>query len=88
VKAARAEAPAETVTMLFTDIDGSSDSVRALGADRWESVLERHAEIIRKASDQRAGAAFDAAFREGSAAKFEHLEAMANGVLVRASSGE
>jgi len=35
--------------MLFTDIEGSSDGVRMLGADRWESILERHAEIIRGA---------------------------------------
>src|SRR6195256_3413289 len=41
--------------MLFTDIEGSSDSVRALGADRWESVLERHAAIIRDALDRYAG---------------------------------
>src|SRR5258706_5728495 len=41
--------------MLFTDIEGSSDSVRALGPDRWESVLERHAAIIRDALDTYAG---------------------------------
>src|SRR3982074_3519344 len=35
--------------MLFTDIEGSSDGVRTLGADRWESILERHTEIIRAA---------------------------------------
>jgi predicted ATPase/class 3 adenylate cyclase len=34
--------------MLFTDIEGSSDSVRTLGADRWESVLEHHAAIVRE----------------------------------------
>jgi predicted ATPase/class 3 adenylate cyclase len=55
VKAARAEAPAGTVTMLFTDIEGSSDSVRALGADRWESVLEHHTGIIREALDKHSG---------------------------------
>src|SRR3982074_1567508 len=41
--------------MLFTDIEGSSDSVRALGADRWESVLERHTAIIREALDKHSG---------------------------------
>src|SRR5258706_1181906 len=41
--------------MLFTDIEGSSGSVRALGPDRWESVLERHAAIIRDALDTYAG---------------------------------
>jgi predicted ATPase/class 3 adenylate cyclase len=55
VKGTRAEAPAGTVTMLFTDIEGSSDSVRALGADRWESVLERHTAIIREALDKHSG---------------------------------
>jgi predicted ATPase/class 3 adenylate cyclase len=35
--------------MLFTDIEGSTDKVRALGADRWESVLELHAGIVREA---------------------------------------
>src|SRR5882762_4200076 len=53
--AARAQAPAGIVTMLFTDIEGSSDSVRALGPDRWESVLESHAAIIRDALDRYAG---------------------------------
>jgi Adenylate and Guanylate cyclase catalytic domain len=49
VKAIRAEAPAGTVTMLFTDIEGSSDRVRSLGADRWEAVLEHHTGIVREA---------------------------------------
>ena len=40
MKATRAEAPAGIVTMLFTDIEGSSDAVRTLGADKWEAVLE------------------------------------------------
>jgi predicted ATPase/class 3 adenylate cyclase len=35
--------------MLFTDIEGSSDGVRTLGADKWEAVLERHTGIIREA---------------------------------------
>jgi predicted ATPase/class 3 adenylate cyclase len=42
-------APAGTVTMLFTDIEGSSDGVRTLGTDKWEAVLERHTQIIRQA---------------------------------------
>jgi predicted ATPase/class 3 adenylate cyclase len=55
VKASRAEAPAGIVTMLFTDIEGSTDGVRALGADRWESVLEHHARIVREALAAHAG---------------------------------
>ena len=35
--------------MLFTDIEGSSDGVRTLGADKWEAVLERHNDIVREA---------------------------------------
>jgi predicted ATPase/class 3 adenylate cyclase len=49
VKAIPVAAPAGTVTMLFTDIEASSDGVRTLGADRWETVLEHHTSIIRKA---------------------------------------
>ncbi|HVS49039.1 MAG TPA: tetratricopeptide repeat protein [Candidatus Dormibacteraeota bacterium] len=49
MKATRAGAPAGTVTMLFTDIEASSDGVRILGADRWEAVLELHTRIIRDA---------------------------------------
>jgi len=41
--------PAGTVTMLFTDIEGSTAGIRALGSDRWEEVLEVHAEIVRTA---------------------------------------
>ena len=35
--------------MLFTDIEGSTRAVRALGTDRWEAILERHTRIIRDA---------------------------------------
>ena len=49
MKATLAGAPAGTVTMLFTDIEASSDGVRTLGADKWEAVLERHTGIIREA---------------------------------------
>jgi predicted ATPase/class 3 adenylate cyclase len=35
--------------MLFTDIELSTEQVQTLGPDRWESVLERHSGIIRKA---------------------------------------
>ena len=31
-------APSGTVTMLFTDIEGSSDGVRTLGTDNWEAT--------------------------------------------------
>ncbi|MDP9265319.1 MAG: tetratricopeptide repeat protein [Chloroflexota bacterium] len=40
--------PSGTVTMLFTDIEGSTQLVRALGTDRWEAVLEFHSQIFRE----------------------------------------
>jgi predicted ATPase/class 3 adenylate cyclase len=41
--------------MLFTDIEGSSNAVRMLGADRWVSLLERHDDIIREALTRHGG---------------------------------
>jgi predicted ATPase/class 3 adenylate cyclase len=49
VNATTIAAPAGTLTMLFTDIELSTEQVHVLGPDRWESVLERHSRIIRKA---------------------------------------
>jgi predicted ATPase/class 3 adenylate cyclase len=49
MKATRAEAPSGILTMLFTDIEGSSDGIRTLGTDKWEAVLEHHTGIVRKA---------------------------------------
>jgi len=34
--------------MLFTDIESSTQRVLALGTDRWESLLELHAKIVRE----------------------------------------
>ncbi|MDQ3401291.1 MAG: adenylate/guanylate cyclase domain-containing protein, partial [Chloroflexota bacterium] len=47
--------PAGTLTMLFTDIERSTAQLAALGADRWEEVLERHAGILRTALAQNQG---------------------------------
>ncbi|HTJ59997.1 MAG TPA: tetratricopeptide repeat protein [Candidatus Saccharimonadales bacterium] len=41
--------------MLFTDIEGSTTAVQALGIDRWESVLEVHGRIVRDALAQHGG---------------------------------
>ncbi len=41
--------PTGTVTFPFTDIEGSTRLVQALGADRWGPLLERHREIVRTA---------------------------------------
>src|SRR2546423_2204707 len=51
----RIAAPSGTVTMLFTDIEGSSKAVRTIGADRWVSVLERHDDIIREGLTRHSG---------------------------------
>jgi class 3 adenylate cyclase len=40
--------PVGTLTFLFTDIEGSTRLLRALG-QRYASVLERHATIVRRA---------------------------------------
>jgi predicted ATPase/class 3 adenylate cyclase len=41
--------------MLFTDIEGSTRSVAALGTDDWEAVLEVHGRILRHALADHAG---------------------------------
>lgn len=41
--------------MLFTDIEGSTTGIQALGSDRWEDVLEVHAKILRMALSANAG---------------------------------
>ncbi|MDQ2942505.1 MAG: adenylate/guanylate cyclase domain-containing protein, partial [Candidatus Dormibacteraeota bacterium] len=47
--------PAGTVTMLFSDIEGTTSRVQALGPDRWEKVLEVHSQIIRAALARNGG---------------------------------
>src|SRR5919199_1859266 len=48
------ELPTGTVTFLFTDIEQSTELVRALG-DRYAAVLERHNAILREAVRRHAG---------------------------------
>jgi class 3 adenylate cyclase len=67
--------PTGTVTFLFTDIERSTQRVKALGAERWEDILEVHARIIREALTANGGAevktegdAFFAVFVRPSAA--------------------
>jgi predicted ATPase/class 3 adenylate cyclase len=45
----RARPPTGTVTFLFTDIEGSTRLVQALGSAGWTALLERHRSIIRAA---------------------------------------
>lgn len=61
--------PEGTVTILFTDVEGSSELVRALGDHRARAILRRHDDIIRKAIQshegtevEKAGDSFMAAF--------------------------
>ena len=49
--------PTGTVTFLFTDLEGSTRLVQALG-ERYRIVLERHAELIREAVTASGGAPF------------------------------
>lgn len=41
--------PTGTVTFLFTDIEGSTDLLRALGMDAYDRVLVEHGRILREA---------------------------------------
>jgi predicted ATPase/class 3 adenylate cyclase len=50
------ELPTGTVTFLFTDVEGSTRLVQAIGVDRFRSVLDRHDEILRRAIEDHAGA--------------------------------
>jgi class 3 adenylate cyclase len=46
--------PTGTVTFLFTDIEGSTGLLQALG-DRYPAVLDEHAAILRKAVAEAGG---------------------------------
>ncbi|MFL5737737.1 MAG: ATP-binding protein [Actinomycetota bacterium] len=41
--------PTGTVTFLFTDVEGSTRLVQAIGVERFRDVLDRHDEILRSA---------------------------------------
>ena len=47
--------PTGTVTFLFTDIEGSTGLLDALGGDRYRELQDRHAEIIREAIAEEQG---------------------------------
>jgi peptide/nickel transport system substrate-binding protein len=52
------ELPSGTVTFLFTDIEGSTRLVKALG-ERYQGVLEEHQRILRSAFDEHHGREVD-----------------------------
>ncbi len=41
--------PSGTLTFLFTDIEGSTQTARALGMARWHALLAEHGRILRGA---------------------------------------
>jgi adenylate cyclase len=66
----RGRLPEGVITILFTDVEGSSQLVRSLGDDQARAVLRRHDEAVRSAIQahegievERAGDSFMAAFR-------------------------
>jgi len=54
-----AELPSGTVTLLFTDIEGSTRLVRLLG-DRWAEALADHRRVLREAAEAAGGEEVDA----------------------------
>jgi predicted ATPase/class 3 adenylate cyclase len=50
-----AELPSGTVTFLFTDIEGSTRLVQALGREGWQPVLEIHNGLLREAIERAGG---------------------------------
>src|SRR5205823_11760859 len=51
----RHELPEGTVTVLFTDVEGSTGLVGRLGDDRARALLRRHDEIVRAAVGEGGG---------------------------------
>ena len=49
------ELPTGTVTFLFTDVEGSTRLLRALGSDRYADVLATHNELLRAEFAQEGG---------------------------------
>jgi class 3 adenylate cyclase len=47
--AADSRLPSGTVTFLFTDVEGSTELLKRLGRDRYESVLAEQAGVVRAA---------------------------------------
>ena len=52
--------PTGTVTLLFTDIEGSTRLLRAIGVERYESALQQHRTLLRGAFARHAGYEFNA----------------------------
>src|SRR4051794_30080479 len=57
----RPQLPTGTVTFLFTDIEGSTQLLHALGADAYAEALEAHRLVVRTAGSLRGGTEVDTA---------------------------
>jgi predicted ATPase/class 3 adenylate cyclase len=51
----RRELPSGTVTLLFTDVEGSTRLLRELGADAYAQALQEHRHILRQAAHAHGG---------------------------------
>src|SRR5262249_4513781 len=55
----RSNLPTGTVTFLFTDVEGSTKLLHALGADAYAEELARHRRLVREACDREGGVEVD-----------------------------
>jgi len=55
----RRELPSGSVTLLFTDIEGSTRLLNALGAEAYDQALAEHRRVLREAFAQRGGVEID-----------------------------
>ena len=55
----RTDLPAGRVTLLFTDVEGSTRLLHELGADRYAEVLQEHRRRVRECCRRRGGAEVD-----------------------------
>ena len=56
---ARSELPSGTVTLLFTDIEGSTKLLHELGEERYSQALAEHRRVLREAFEQGGGVEID-----------------------------
>jgi class 3 adenylate cyclase len=87
--------PEGTVTIMFTDVEGSTDLVMALGDQRAKSILRAHDDVVRKSIKshegievERAGDSFMAAFSTARRAVTCALDIQRSLADVRKEQGE
>jgi len=69
------ERPRGTVTFLFTDIEGSTRILRALGPERYKALLDRHLGAARAAMGPEA----EAVWRAGQRLSLDEAVSLASG---------